>query len=98
MHSVVAARMDLPDIAVGPELGRHVEDRVELMGQDIVAGQARTLVDVELRGKRGAPVPALAGGPAQRARLLEEGADHGHLVRALVVAEQRGPGAATSPI
>ena len=30
MHSVVAARMDLPDVAVGPELRRHVEDRVEL--------------------------------------------------------------------
>ena len=97
MDAVVVARVHLPDDAVRPEQAgqrRDVQHRLERPGHHVVAQQPRAVVDVERGGPGGAEVPAFSAGPGERTAGVEERPDLGDLAGRLVVAEQRGAGAA----
>ena len=53
VHAIVAARMHLPEVLAAAEQARHVEDRLERPGQDVVAQHPRTVLAQVERGSDG---------------------------------------------
>ena len=87
MDPVVVAGVHLPDHLVAAVLRGDVVDRLELLGDHVVAQHPRPVVHVDLRGLGAAEVPPLGRGRPKRAPRAEERPDHRDRVGHLVVAE-----------